>query len=153
MWRTLHRLFAGAGRSCRAFSQFLPLFFRQFLVFTPALVQLVVFIRWKLLHALVALDRLGPLLRRQRNPFLHALLNALLPIRRQARIAGRQPDPVFASFRIELVPLRLEGGQNGFLLWRQFRPGGTRRIRIGGIRERAYADEQEKCQDYCFDCS
>lgn len=136
-----------------AFAQFLPLFFRQFLVFTPALVQLVMFFRWKLLHPLVALDRLRPLLGRQRNPLVHALLNTLLPIRRQVWITGCQADPVLAPFRVKFVPLLLQRGQNGFLFGRQLRPGRTGHLRVGGARDRENAEEQGKCQYYCCDCA
>jgi len=107
----------GAGGA--TFAQFLSLLFRQFLVFTPALVQLVMLFRRKLLHALVAFDRLRPLLGRQRHPLAHALLDALLPIRRKGWIAGRQADPVLAPLGIKLVPFGLKWGENGFLFGRE----------------------------------
>ncbi|HXF15987.1 MAG TPA: hypothetical protein VN496_03230 [Burkholderiales bacterium] len=60
-----------------AFAKLLPLFFRQCLVFTPTLVQLLVLLWWKLFHAFVALDSLRALFRRQGDPFMHTLLNPL----------------------------------------------------------------------------
>src|SRR5258706_760899 len=138
---------------CAACAQFLPLFFRQFLVFTPALVQLIMLFRGELLHALVTFDRLRPLLGRQRDPLMHALLDALLSIRWQAGITRGQANPVFTPFRIEFVPLLLKRGQDGFLFGRQFRPSSTRRLRIRRARNRGHADEQGKRQYYCCDCA
>src|SRR5258706_16397076 len=67
---------------CAAFAQFLPLFFRHFLVFTPALVQLFMLFRGKLLHALVTFARLRPLLRRHPHPLIPPPLDPLLALPR-----------------------------------------------------------------------
>ena len=95
------------------FAQFLTLFLGQGLVFAPALVQLFVLFRRQLLDAFIAFDCLGALLRRQGSPFVHALLNALLPVHWQVVIAVGKPDPVLAALGIELVPILLQGSQNG----------------------------------------
>ena len=115
--------------------------------------QLVMFFRRKLFHALVAFDRQRPLLGRQRDPFMHALLNALLAVRRQAWIAAREANPVLAPLRVEFVPLLLERGQDRFLLGGQFRPGSTRRLRKSPAGGRGRADKQGKRQYYCRDCA
>ena len=125
-------------------AQFLTLFLGQGLVFAPALVQLFVFLGRQLLDALVALDRLGALLRSQGRPFVHALLDALLPIGRQAVIPVGKTDPVLATFGIELVPILLQWRQNGLLLGRKLGPGLTRVVREG----RTVAD-QAKRKSYC----
>ena len=93
--------------------------------------QLIVLFRGELLHALVALDGLRALLRRQCRPLLDALLDALLSLRWQAGITGRQTDPVLVLFRIQLVPIRLQRGENGFLFGRQLRPGGALLFCVG----------------------
>ena len=151
--RVLHRLLARTGAGWAAFAQFLPLFLRQFLVLTPALVQLVMLFRRKLFHAFVPLDCLSPLLGRQRNPFMHALLDALLPVRWQGGITRGEADPVFASFGVELVPFRLERSEDGFLFGRQLRPRGAGCLGMGGTRNRNYADEQGERQYYCCGCA
>ena len=145
-------LFAWIASGAVAFAQFLTLFFRQILIFPPALVQLFMFFRRKLFHAFVALDCLCALLGRQRNPFMHALLNSLLPIRWQVWIARGQTYPVLASLRVELVPLLLKRGQDGFLFRCQFRPGRAGRIGKCETGGRRRADIQVRRQDYCRDC-
>ena len=78
---------------------------------------------------------------------MDALLDPLLPLRRQAGITGRQTDPVLAPFSIQLVPLRLQWGEDGFLFGRQLRPGGALRFRLG----RGHAKKQGERQYYCCD--
>ena len=60
--QTLHRLLARTDCGATAFAQILPLFFRQLLVFMPALVQFVMLFRGQLFQLFVALARLCALL-------------------------------------------------------------------------------------------
>src|SRR3954470_7138067 len=75
--RSLPRIASGAV----AFAKFAPLFFRQILILPPALVQFLVFFRWKFFHAFIALDCLRTLFGRQSDPLLHTLLDPLLTFR------------------------------------------------------------------------
>ncbi len=125
-------------------AQFLTLLLGQGLVFAPALVQLFVFLWRQLLDALIALDCLGTLLRGQGRPFVHALLDALLPISRQAVIPVGKADPVLAAIGIELVPILLQWRQNGLLLGRKLGPGLT-----CVLRENRSVAGQAKRKSYC----
>ena len=125
-------------------AQFLPLFLGQGLVFAPALVQLFVLFGGQLLDALIAFDRLGALFRSEGRPFVHALLDALLPIRRQAVISVGKTYPMLAALGVELVPILLQRRENGLLLDRKFGPGWTR-----VLRENRSVAGQAKRKSYC----
>ena len=124
------------GRTARraaTFTKSLPLLFRQLLVFLPALVQLFVFLRRKPLQAPVTFKRLLPLLRCQRHPLVHALLDSLLALWRQVGVARCEVDPAFAALRLESVPILLQRSEDGFLLGRQARPRRGRRVGDSGL--------------------
>ena len=75
---------------------------------------------------------------------MHALLDALLAIGRKAVIAVGKSDPALAALGIELVPILLQGCQNGLLLGRKRGPGLTRLI---GESRRGV--DQAKRKGYC----
>ncbi len=79
---------------------------------------------------------------------MDTLLHMLLALRRHARIAVRQSDPVFAAFDVQAVPFMLERPQDRLLLGRQPGPCFARVFRMGG-RD---TDGKEKRQDYCCGC-
>src|SRR5690606_6791921 len=140
--RALFPALLGGGRLARRRRVLAALLGREREVLLPLLAELLALLGALLGELAVVFARLLALLGREARPFLHALLDALLPLGRHLRIALGDADPAPARVRIEVLPLGLERRENFLLLDGELAPGGAGRLGLGGLGIRPEAERK-----------